>query len=81
MHALASPASLSVAKNGGGKGGRGGGKEREKKEKRKRGGEKKRKFEDSYLRYSTDAQQNLVLVGLIPSMTVIHEMTLILRAY
>jgi hypothetical protein len=54
--------------NGGGKGGRGGGKEREEKK-------KKRKVEDSNLCYSTDAQQNHVLRGPVPSVS--HKLSLI----
>jgi hypothetical protein len=47
----------------------------EKKGKRKEGEEKKRKFEDSYLRYSMDTQPNHVVVGHLPF--VIHEIPLI----
>jgi hypothetical protein len=57
-----------MRENGGGEGGRGGGKEREEKK-------KKRKVEDSNLCYSTDAQQNHVLRGLVLSVS--HKLSLI----
>jgi hypothetical protein len=56
------------SKMGGGEGGRGGGKEREEKK-------KKRKVEDSYLCYSTDAQQNHILRGSVLSVS--HKLSLI----